>query len=120
MKAQEIKKHLFKDFIEYLKSQGVSDDQFSMDVWMSKVWDVYYDMYVAVKKNEDTIERTVKNTSLETLELFLKMKKEMIEDKQKKEDEENKQAKKDIEKERERLLKEKNKKNNVVDINKKK
>lgn len=50
MKAEEIKKAIFKDFIEHLKTKGIDDKQFPLDIWMAKCWEFYYSNYLNDKK----------------------------------------------------------------------
>jgi len=51
----EIKKTYFAGFCEYLKNIGVDPDMFPNDLWLSKIWDMYYAGYadeIKLKNNK--------------------------------------------------------------------
>jgi len=116
MGAKEIKQKLFGDFINYLKTMGVNDGNFSMDVWMSKAFDILYAEYLKQIETSKEALNVLNKIPIEYLEKIIKEKKEI---QKKRQDDENK-ASKEIEKERKNVIdlqnKKREKENNGKDI----
>lgn len=74
MKAQEIKKTVFQGFINWLNKVGVGD-HFSMDVWMSKVFDALYQQYKQDCEVNQQTSNVLQQVPLDVLENTYKQRK---------------------------------------------
>ena len=53
MTSTEARDIMFGEFIEFLKTKkNCTSERFSMDVWMSKIWDIWYNEFVEWRKRE--------------------------------------------------------------------
>jgi len=107
MKAKELKEKVFDDFIKWLDKNGIGD-HFSMDVWMSKVWDQYYNLFAEEMNTTNKVAQIMSKIPFEQLEKGYNVRKEQ----RAKFKLEEEKAKKNIEKEREKIAKEKNESKN--------
>lgn len=83
MKAEEIKNLVFRGFIEYLEREKIGD-HFSMDIWMSKVWDRIFEQYEKTTKDLNQINQWINNAPIPVLESIIKVKQEEENEKKKK------------------------------------
>jgi len=72
MKAKELRDHLYGDFIKWLEDKHKVDQHtFSMDVWMTKCWELLYGQYQQDMKAEATIDTVLQHAPREKIKAFL-------------------------------------------------
>ena len=81
--AKNLRESVFADFIKWLEFKKVPVETFSMDVWMSKAFDVVYDQYAKDRQAEQTKLKAFELLSEDELSQMVEHKKRIAEAKAK-------------------------------------
>ena len=76
MTAEELKKQCFGDFLEHLKEKNIGD-HFSMDIWMTKVWELLYGQFIEARKRHLQKDAVLQSMSEEDIKKAMDFKKEL-------------------------------------------
>lgn len=78
MKMVEARDILFRDYIEWMKvKKGATPDRFSMEIWASRIFDLWYGEYAEEKKRGNLANEVLKIYSATEIEQILHRKKLM-------------------------------------------